>query len=571
MRRRPLVIALGAGALLVGLLPSQLVHASGAKTRYVSTLGTDTGNCTVRADACATVTYAVEQANPGDTIKLTAGKYFQQAEINKSVTVEGAGVNSQGTELAAPSTLVANTQTSAPGGAGETSIVDIDGDATVTLTELIIAGPGPVQTSVDCNAADSDVLASGIDVWGGATARITKVNVLNIFDTPANNCGVGDGISVGSGCATCTADTGTAVLTGVTVSGFQHAGVAVSGLNSTLTVMPPTKKVAATQVLNTPNANVATNGIEVDNSAFASVAGAKISGNICTAVSCGAPYVSDLFDSGTTDPFTSDSSTTFSATGSSDSTATWTANQYVGDAVTDGSSSGVIASNDTTGDVTLTSAGWAGGTPASASVFTIVTPSYGTTNVTDTAATTWTTNEFAGDTVTSGGNTDVVKSNTATVLTLDHAWVGVTPSQGTGFSIITVVTPAAGFGVYLNQAAGSVQIKNDTITGNDGGVYDNTGEIVTNDNLDNNLDVGLEVVKSAQYGSYTGDTASPTTGTDQYGLYVLSSTLNVFENDTANGNVADDMYLYIVAPDTNTYTTNSCTTAVPTPAHWACS
>jgi hypothetical protein len=570
MRRRPLVIALGAGALLVGVLPSQLVHASGGTTRYVSSLGTDSGNCTVKADACATVTYAVQQANPGDTIKLAAGKYFQQAEINKSVTVEGAGLNAQGTELAAPSSLVANSQASAPGGAGETYIVDVDSDATVTLTKLIVAGPGPVQTTVDCNAADSDVLASGIDVWGGATAKITKVNVLNIFDTPANNCGVGDAISVGSGCATCSADTGTAVLSSVTVSGFQHAGVAVSGLSSTLTVKPAKGSVTATQVLNTTNSNAATNGIEVDNSAFATVAGATISGNVCTAGSCGAPYTSDLFDSGTTTPFTSDTSTTFSATGASDADQTWTANQFTGDAVTDGSSSGVVASNDTTGDVTLTAAGWAGGTPADGSVFTIVTPSYGSTSATDTAAA-WAPSQFVGDTVVSGGSTDVVKSNTATVLTLNHAWSGGTPAQGNGFSIITVVTPPAGFGVYLNHAAGSVKITGNTITGNDGGVFDNTGDIVTNDNLSNNGDVGLEVAKSAQYGTYTGDTASPTSGTDQYGLYVLSPTLNVFTNDTANGNVADDMFLYIVAPDTNEYTTNSCTAATPSPAYWACS
>jgi hypothetical protein len=536
----------------------------------VSTLGTDAGNCTVKADACATVTYAVQQASPGDTIKLAAGKYVQQAEINKSVTVEGAGLNAQGTEIAAPSTLIANGQTSAPGGVGETYIVDIDSNATVTLTKLIIAGPGPVQSGgVDCNAADSDVLASGIDVWGGATAKITKVNVLNIFDTPANNCGVGDAISVGSGCATCSADTGTAVLSSVTVSGFQHAGIAVSGLSSTLTVKPAKGAVTATQVLNTSNANAATNGIEVDNSAFASVAGATITGNVCTAGTCGAPYTSDLFDSGTTTPFTSDTSTTFSATGASDAGQTWTANQFAGDGVTDGSSSGVVASNDTAGDVTLTAAGWAGGTPAAGSVFNIVTPSFGTASATDTVAT-WTANQFVGDTVTSGSSTDVVKSNTATVLTLNHAWAGGTPAQGNGFSIITVVTPAEGFGVYLNHAAGSVKISGDTIGGNDGGVFDNTGDIVTNDNLNNNGNVGLEVAKSAQYGTYTNDTANPT-GTDQYGLYVLSPTLNVFQNDSANGNSVEDMFLYIVAPDTNEYTTNSCTTAVPSPAYWACS
>jgi hypothetical protein len=626
------------------VLPSQVAHASGGTTLYVSPTGSDTGSCTPKASACATLNYALQQASDGDTIKLSKGTYVQQVEVEKSVKIEGAGAGAGGSLIEAPATLVANSQASGAGtvtaftsdssttftstggsdttatwtanqytgdavtdgassgvvasndttgdftltsagwtgGApadgttftftshGETYIVDVDNAGgevpTVTISKLAIAGPGTGGS--DCNAADPTVLAAGVDVWGGATVKLTSVDISNIYDTPANSCGVGDAVSIGSGCVTCSADSGVVTLSKVEISGYQQDGIAVRGLGSTLTIKtssPPT------EVTNTANANVATNGIEVDNSAFAKVSGVTVSGNECNAATCGAPSTVDLFDSGTTNPVTSDSSTTFTATDASDTdVTTWTANAFVGDAVTDGGSSGVISANDTTGDLTLTAAGWTGGTPPDGSTFNIVTPSYTATSATDPSAT-WGVNQYAGDTVTSGGITDVIKSNTATVLTLDHAWAGgVTPAQGTGFSIITVATPAEGFGIYLNKAGGSIQINANTVTGNDGGIFDNTGETVSNNNIGNNRNVGLEVAKSAQYGTYNGNTANPI-GTDQYGFYVLSSTLNVFENDTANGNAADDMFLYIVAPDTNTYQTNSCTTATPSPAYWACS
>jgi len=122
----------------------------------------------------------------------------------------------------------------------------------------------------------------------------------------------------------------------------------------------------------------------------------------------------------------------------------------------------------------------------------------------------------------------------------------------------------------VNKAAGSIKLTNNKVTGNDVGVFDNTGEIINGNNLGDNRYVGLEVAKVAQYGTYDNNTAVPL-GSEQYWLFVLSPTLNVFENDTANGNATDDMFLYIVAPDTNEYLTNSCTTAVPSPAYWDCS
>lgn len=66
---------------------------------------------------------------------------------------------------------------------------------------------------------------------------------------------------------------------------------------------------------------------------------------------------------------TSSTSTTFTATTATDSAANFTAN-FAGATISDGISSGTVASNTTT-TITLAGAGWAGGTPAAGTTFTI--------------------------------------------------------------------------------------------------------------------------------------------------------------------------------------------------------
>jgi hypothetical protein len=48
-------------------------------TRYVSTSGTDTGNCSSSGSPCRTIQYAVNQSTAGDTIKVAAGTYTYNA------------------------------------------------------------------------------------------------------------------------------------------------------------------------------------------------------------------------------------------------------------------------------------------------------------------------------------------------------------------------------------------------------------------------------------------------------------------------------------------------------------
>lgn len=67
------------------------VTPSGAQiVRHVSTGGSDSGNCT--ANPCATLTYAIFQAAPGNVIQIAAGTYYESIIIlNKSVIFRGAG------------------------------------------------------------------------------------------------------------------------------------------------------------------------------------------------------------------------------------------------------------------------------------------------------------------------------------------------------------------------------------------------------------------------------------------------------------------------------------------------
>lgn len=58
-------------------------------SRLVTPGGTDAGDCTLLP--CATVTYAIEQALPGDTVLVTAGTYREHLIIDKPLVLQGEG------------------------------------------------------------------------------------------------------------------------------------------------------------------------------------------------------------------------------------------------------------------------------------------------------------------------------------------------------------------------------------------------------------------------------------------------------------------------------------------------
>jgi parallel beta-helix repeat protein len=59
----------------------------GASTRYVSTGGTDAGDCS--ASPCRTIGYAVAQANSGDAVSVGPGTYLESVNVTKRLSLVG--------------------------------------------------------------------------------------------------------------------------------------------------------------------------------------------------------------------------------------------------------------------------------------------------------------------------------------------------------------------------------------------------------------------------------------------------------------------------------------------------
>jgi hypothetical protein len=84
-RERLLLILL----LLLALTPGGVAQAS--DIWYVALTGDDTSSCLAASDPCRTIAVALTKAAPGDTISIGAGVYMENLQIDKSVTIRGAG------------------------------------------------------------------------------------------------------------------------------------------------------------------------------------------------------------------------------------------------------------------------------------------------------------------------------------------------------------------------------------------------------------------------------------------------------------------------------------------------
>ena len=65
--------------------------AASAETRYVAYGGADSPGCTNSGSPCATITYAIGQANGGDTIQIGPGTFKESIQTDKVLTFVGAG------------------------------------------------------------------------------------------------------------------------------------------------------------------------------------------------------------------------------------------------------------------------------------------------------------------------------------------------------------------------------------------------------------------------------------------------------------------------------------------------
>jgi parallel beta-helix repeat protein len=70
-------------------LTGSTAFGASKSTRYVSTTGSDSGDCTT--SPCKTIGYAVGQANAGDSVSVAAGTYVESVLVTKQLSLVGQG------------------------------------------------------------------------------------------------------------------------------------------------------------------------------------------------------------------------------------------------------------------------------------------------------------------------------------------------------------------------------------------------------------------------------------------------------------------------------------------------
>jgi len=199
MPTRATLATLSVGALAsVAAVGGLTSAAHAATTRNVSPSGHDAGTCT--SSPCKTITYALSQANAGDTIKAAPGSYHETVDIEKAVNLIGSGagktvINGSGLDPSA-NNVYGVVYVGNAGGAvtvqgftianpapydytgGEPEVVALhDGNAsdTVTITGNLVA-----EGKADTNA--STEFPIGIDTFqNNATTHITRNVVAGVF------------------------------------------------------------------------------------------------------------------------------------------------------------------------------------------------------------------------------------------------------------------------------------------------------------------------------------------------------------------------------------------------------
>jgi uncharacterized repeat protein (TIGR01451 family) len=70
---------------------AKLQVQNGPAPRYVSTAGVDSGDCSAQGNPCGSIPYAITQAADNDTIHLDAGIYVGPIDVDRPLTLSGAG------------------------------------------------------------------------------------------------------------------------------------------------------------------------------------------------------------------------------------------------------------------------------------------------------------------------------------------------------------------------------------------------------------------------------------------------------------------------------------------------
>jgi parallel beta-helix repeat protein len=207
--------------------------------------------------AFKTIQAALDHATRGDKIEVGPGTYQEQLLVTTDhVRIESAIAFTAVIQAPATNPL-----------AGNLAIVDVAGATGVSLAGFVITGPGP---------SNSGSLRYGVYVEGGGSATIASNHITQIRDNPMSDAQDGVGIQVGfMGTTTSPATTGTARIFDNLIDNYQKGGIVVDNAGSSAFI-------SGNQVLGTPNALIAQNGIQISNGAGGRVVSNIVTGNSYT-------------------------------------------------------------------------------------------------------------------------------------------------------------------------------------------------------------------------------------------------------------------------------------------------
>ncbi len=155
--------------------------------RYVATTGSDTSDCSVQANPCLTIAYAINQSNAYDTLHVASGLYPERSSsttnltINKPIAIEGAqaGIDARSRADTGATVIVPGVQEAGLGyDSTNDAVVTINSDG-VSLDGLIVDGDNPaIHTGLVLNGADPDVSGGIFAAGNNITVRNTVLRNL---------------------------------------------------------------------------------------------------------------------------------------------------------------------------------------------------------------------------------------------------------------------------------------------------------------------------------------------------------------------------------------------------------
>ncbi|MHB8288937.1 MAG: NosD domain-containing protein [Acidimicrobiales bacterium] len=206
---------------------NSIASAAGVGTEYnVSSSGTDASGCGPVSDPCGTIQYAVNEASPGDTINVEAGKYANSSTsplvtVNKALTFIGNNSTITGT---GPSFLLGSTSAGVTGvtiegfdfsgitGSGYNGVITVPGYG---------AGDVVIQNNTFNTTTDE---AIGYHGNPGLTAPLgTGFSILNntITNVTGNSGSPRSGMWIGN--------LSNSVIAGNTITTTAYDGIALTG------------------------------------------------------------------------------------------------------------------------------------------------------------------------------------------------------------------------------------------------------------------------------------------------------------------------------------------------------